>query len=234
MLWRDYQVTVAQLFRDLGLRAEVDVTVPGARARHDVDILVSFERWGVEHKWIVDCKRHRRSVPKRDVESLKSIAADVGAHHAFLVAESGFQPGALAAAQLTNVTLTTLEDLRRKAQNDIVRFALDHVQALAVELRERMHTFRDTTQTSDHSFVSKLKEGIDGSAEMRAVSAVSIILDGALRAKAHQFPVLVPDPDSPQGVSIVTDVDEFLEATASRLEMVKHWVETQERNCQHP
>jgi hypothetical protein len=54
--WRDYQRAAAEFFTSLGLTAEVDATVTGSRATHDVDVLVRFATFGINHMWVVECK----------------------------------------------------------------------------------------------------------------------------------------------------------------------------------
>ena len=40
--WREYQNQVADLFRSLGCLAEVEASVKGVRATHDIDVWVVF------------------------------------------------------------------------------------------------------------------------------------------------------------------------------------------------
>jgi len=113
--WRDYQESTAYFFRVLGMDANVGERVAGARGRHDVDVVVRTSRAGIEHieqLWIVECKRWRRSVSKLHVAALVSIVQDVGADRGFLMSETGFQPGAFKLASLSNITLTSLTELK--------------------------------------------------------------------------------------------------------------------------
>lgn len=56
--------------------------------------------------------------------ALVGVVQDVGADRGVLVSQKGFQPGAIRAAEHTNVTLTRLEKLKQTAQNDLVLSAL--------------------------------------------------------------------------------------------------------------
>ena len=38
--WREYQKATAEVFRDLGCRAEVEKTIKGARGTHEIDVYV--------------------------------------------------------------------------------------------------------------------------------------------------------------------------------------------------
>lgn len=123
--WREYQEEVAEFFRAAGLGAETEVTVAGVRTSHDIDVLVKSEYMGVEVTWIVECKRWNKAIPKEKVFTLRSIVDDVGADRGFIMAEGGFQSGALEAALLTNVTLTSLDEMKER-----LRFEISRVEAL--------------------------------------------------------------------------------------------------------
>jgi restriction system protein len=89
--WRDYQDQVAQFFRSSGMDAKVE----GARARHDVDVLVEFEKLGIRHRWVVECKPWKRRIPKERVLTLQGVVSDIGGDRGFLLCEVGFQSGAI-------------------------------------------------------------------------------------------------------------------------------------------
>lgn len=54
--WREYQEEVAALFRRQGCNVEVEKVVQGVRAKHEVDVYVSFHRSGIECTWVDECK----------------------------------------------------------------------------------------------------------------------------------------------------------------------------------
>ena len=61
-----------------------------------------------------------RPVPKDRVETLKSIVSETGADRGFLLCERSFQSGAITAARLSNITLTSLEDLLANAEANLM------------------------------------------------------------------------------------------------------------------
>ena len=123
--WREYQEVVAEAFRKLGCRAEVDKTVTGARGPHEIDVYVTFEKFGHECRWIIQCKLWSKAVDKSVVQTLQSIVQNVGADRGVIFCENGFQSGAHTAAQHTNVLLQgSLEDFRLTAQLDMSRIPL--------------------------------------------------------------------------------------------------------------
>ncbi len=110
--WSEYQEEVALFFRDLGLTAETNATIAGVRTTHQIDVVVRSKHAGIAVTWLVECKHWKSPVPKDKVFTLRSIVEDTGADRGFIMAESGYQSGALEAARLTNTSLTSLQDLK--------------------------------------------------------------------------------------------------------------------------
>ena len=132
--WRDYQEQVATFFRENGCNAEVEAKVQGARASHDVDVLVTFDRHGVPCQWIIECKLWNRAVPKEKVLILKNIVEDVGADRGILFSESGFQKGALSAVHKANITLQhKLEEFEKTAVMQMQSIALIEKADVAIQ-----------------------------------------------------------------------------------------------------
>ena len=123
--WREYQEAVAEVFRNLGCRAEVEKKVVGARGSHKVDVFVTFQKFGRECRWIIECKLWSRRVDRSEVVKLQSIVQNIGADRGVIFTEIGFQSGAYDAAQNTNILLQcSLENFGRTAQLDMSRVPL--------------------------------------------------------------------------------------------------------------
>ncbi len=122
--WKKYQEDAAAYFRSLGLNAETDVKVKGARTSHDVDVLVTSHYVGFDIKWVVECKCWKTPVNKLHVLGLREIVSDVGADRGILLSESGFQSGAIEAACLTNIQVTSIADVSASASKSIYAMRL--------------------------------------------------------------------------------------------------------------
>lgn len=109
--WNEYQEKSADLFRTLGLEAETNVTLQGVRGKHDGDVVVRSKVVGIELLWLVECKHWQRRVSKLHVAALTTIINDVGADRGVILAEKGYQSGAKAMAETSNITLTSLAEL---------------------------------------------------------------------------------------------------------------------------
>lgn len=133
--WHNYQEEAAAFFRSLGMDAQTDVTVQGARTKHDVDVLVKSRHVGFEVTWIVECKCWQTPVNKLHILALREIVADTGADRGILLSESGFQIGAKEAAALTNVHLQSLADSEAAASAEVIAMRL-------AELNDRVQNCR--------------------------------------------------------------------------------------------
>jgi restriction system protein len=135
--WQEYQEEAASFFGSLGLEAITDFTVHGVRTTHDVDVFVKSHHVGFDVVWIVECKHWARRVTKLHVLALREIVADVGADRGILLSEAGFQSGAVEAATLTNVHVTSLANLRSTASAEIMAMRLREVYDRVESCRER-------------------------------------------------------------------------------------------------
>lgn len=125
--WKDYQEEVAEFFRSLGVTAATDVPLQGVRTTHDVDVLVTINMAGLSVRWIVECKHWKTAVNKLHVFALREIVADIGADRGIILCEAGFQSGAVEAANLTNVHVSSLAALRVSSRDTIALFRLRYL-----------------------------------------------------------------------------------------------------------
>lgn len=117
--WKQYQADVAEFFTSIGIPATTDVLLAGVRGTHAIDVVARPTVAGRELLWIVECKFWKRPVPKEKILTLHAIAQDVGADGAYVMAEAGYQSGALQCARATNLMLTSLKDLCETARVDV-------------------------------------------------------------------------------------------------------------------
>lgn len=95
----------------MGLTANTNVTLAGVRTTHDIDVTVTAHFAGVDLLWVVECKQWKRRVTKSHVLALRTIVHETGADRGFMMAEKGYQAGAVEAAASSNITLTSLAEL---------------------------------------------------------------------------------------------------------------------------
>ena len=230
MDWKQYQEEVAAFFRSLGFKAEVNHVVEGVRSKHAIDVYVTFERWGLLHTWIVECKLHARAVTKADVETLKSIASEVGASLGFLLSESGFQSGALDAARKTNVVLSSLEELRTKSRDDVMREALIALGNRALALQDKMFREFMCDVEKGPGYVSRrVRDGVDGERFYSMVGSIAMLNMAVDRVRLGYLPVTLPgnfDKD-PDAYVHCTTLDQVVAEATRVVQRVQTWVAQQ-------
>ena len=95
------------------------MTIRGVRTSHAVDVVVKSQHVGFEITWLVECKYWSTPVTKVHVLALREIVSDTGADRGIILSESGFQSGAVEAANLTNVQTSSLAELRVSTKSSV-------------------------------------------------------------------------------------------------------------------
>jgi len=133
------------------MTADTDVSRKGVRTTHDIDVLVTLQYAGFQILWIVECKQWQTRISKLHVLALREIVSDMGADRGILLAEVGYQAGALEAATLTNVQLTSLATLRITAESQAYTMRL-------IELYDRVQSCRERYWAIDK--YSRIEHGL--------------------------------------------------------------------------
>ncbi len=148
--WREYQESTANFFRRLGLSAQIECEVDGARGRHAIDVYVEGQLYGIPFKWIIECKAWKSSIPKEKVMALGAIVQDVGADRGFLLSESGFQSGALRVARNTNITLSSLDDLSAASDEVVADAAIGELHWRLQKAQNRLREIKRNQFDNDY------------------------------------------------------------------------------------
>jgi hypothetical protein len=149
--WPDYQEKAATVFRSLGLEVETDTHLDGVRGQHAVDIEVRGRRAGLDQLWVATCQHRRRQVAELHVASLATIVADVGADRGILLSEMSFQAGARGLAYKSDITLTSLVDLRAHAETEVLLVPLDDGRRRLSRVLERRSVLRREEENAGRS-----------------------------------------------------------------------------------
>ena len=214
MNWRNYEQQTAEFFRRLSCDVELGVVIKGARTKHKIDVWVVFTRFGIETKWVVDCKFWAKPVTKEKVLVLAGVVQDVGADRGVLVSQRGFQAGAIRAAVHTNVTLTSLNELKQTARNDLVLSTLHTLETKAIALKYGLNELFDTERISRQSIRSRPLPGVDGRAVMGAIGKLSVLDFGFEHARLGRPPFLIEFDDSDQRITART-LEEFVDRAST-------------------
>ncbi|GBG35815.1 restriction endonuclease [Mycobacterium montefiorense] len=185
--WKEYQEATATYYRALGLSAETDETIDGARGVHKIDVAVRGYRAGVRFLWIVECKYWNRRVDKSVVSTLRDIVQDVGADRGIILSRRGFQSGAPALATKSNITLTSLDELQTDTEDEYKEYrcvlVTKRCQAIIDEITALSTLFR-----RGGMYGTSFPAGLNG---IEFTGRASILRSAAEAALAGKWPIRV-------------------------------------------
>ena len=227
--WSQYQERVADLFRSVGLSAETNVRLTGTRTTHDVDVVVKGSLAGLTVTWLVECKYWKSRIPKKEVFTLRTIVDDTGSDRGFIMAESGYQSGALAASCYTNVLLTSIEDLNETLAPEIGKVLLHSILDRVTSCRKRYWQISKEDRIEFGLRPDSMALGY------RSTAVLDVVEFFAREALLHGFPVRynsdielcyesmrhwrsLPESDTVRGIQAPAELYEVLNLEFSALE----------------
>jgi len=212
--WKKYQEDAAEYFRSIGLNASTDVTIKGARTQHDVDVLVVSHYVGFDITWIVECKYWKYPINKLHVLGLREIVAEVGADRGILLSESGFQSGAIEAANLTNIQLTSLADMRGNASHSIYAMRLRDLYDRVGICKDRYWEIPKQKRIEYGLRAEMFEHGYSGT------SVINMCVDILTRAFRGTYPFQSEDI----GASLLFGKDKYFESPKEVAELIESQV----------
>lgn len=211
MDWREYQEAVADLFRSLGCEVETNETVQGARAEHDIDVWVTFRRFGLQNKWIIECKYWNSIVPKEKVQALKSIVEDIGADKGIIVTEIGFQSGAIYSSNFTNISLKIFKKLKESVKEEIEQKLIKNMGEKVDNLLHRTHGFVTNEVVNENLTKIVPKQGVNSTEYDETMGKLYFVEFGLKFAERGEFPAPISFIKTEDKVVGAKDIVEFLE-----------------------
>ncbi len=222
--WKEYQETAAAQFRALGLTAETDQRLVGARGQHDIDVAVRGNRAGMEFLWVVECKRWKTNVPKSAVATLSTIVQDLGADRGIILSEKGFQSGAIRLAQGSNVTLTSLAVMRDKTYREWVEYQCAELVGRFKAVREKVSSRTVVTRQGDATF-ARTPGGLNTTKVYGRTAILEVVIDHGV-LKDH-WPLMVPivDADGAESKVRTNNFAEFIALADGELTEIEQEVD---------
>lgn len=116
--WKDLQNKVAEVLVQSGFfNVEVEKKIETVRNSVTVDVFAQEVKFGRTSTLIFECKQWSAKVPQSVVQAFRATMSDCGADCGYIVSKSGFQNGALEAANYTNIRLRTWETFQTEFLN---------------------------------------------------------------------------------------------------------------------
>jgi hypothetical protein len=161
LMVRDMTQTLLDAHHGLNtIAVQHDVRLKGTSGhRHQIDVYWEYQRAGITHRVIVNCKRYSRAVQITDVEAMKGVIADFPGTKGVIVTTKGYQAGALLYAKAHEIGLKVIrpaskEDYAGRAREIISDVRLVDSQIIKTEMLIDEPWFRKNI--SDTAILEKL------------------------------------------------------------------------------
>lgn len=130
--WQDLQYIVYTAFKQLGYLAHLEKKIESVRSIIEIDVFAEKNLGKFDYeKIIIECKHWNSNIPQEIVHSVRTVAEDVGANKAYIIAKKGFQKGAVKAAANSVVKLFTFDDfIKEISESWLKRFKRDYYEEL--------------------------------------------------------------------------------------------------------
>jgi Restriction endonuclease len=206
--WQEYQSEAARLFQELGCETGLEKSIRGVRSSHKIDVSVRFKKFGLEVFWIIECKCWNSTVTKEKVLALKSVIEDVGADRGLLISKSGFQAGAIRAAEATNITLTDLGQIRELTSGDLQTALIQQLEKSATELRYALLELNSAERARHYR--RGVLFPVDSLDVFHAVGVLSILQFGFDQVRLGRPPYPYTVSESGAGMNFTDSLEEFI------------------------
>ncbi len=163
--------------------------------------------------------------------ALRSIVDGVGADRGFIISKTGFQSGAIRAAGYTNITLTSIEDLKQIVSGELARSALYRLETSATRLGHEIQSLYRVERPTTNSLTSSLLPGVDGNAVKWAAGTLFALVIGFDSIRLAEPPYAVSFNEEGNGIVAVPSIESFLENASVLIQDVERIVGVQMKNA---
>jgi len=157
--WKNLQDLVASIFREIGCETFTEKEIDTVRGKVEVDVYAKDNKSTPESLYICECKFWNKPVPKNVVHSFRTVIADSGANHGYIISKKGFQSGAYDAAINSNITLRSWSEFQEEFFNIWNQASIDK---LSSKLRE-ICRYADVEEYPDcnvSEYIDNTKKGL--------------------------------------------------------------------------
>lgn len=111
--WRDLQVRIHRILTECGMKAEIERRIELARGIVEIDVFAEDPGSTPPATYVCECKNWATAIPQGVVHGFRTVVLESGANLGMIIARTGFQSGAHAAAAYSNIRLMTWEEFQR-------------------------------------------------------------------------------------------------------------------------
>lgn len=110
--WRALQTDVGRILSECGFAVEVEKKVDSARGSVELDVYAEETVRGRPYVIACECKFWKSRISQAVIHGFRTVIQEIGANVGYIISMEGFQSGAVAASELTNLKLLTWEEFQ--------------------------------------------------------------------------------------------------------------------------
>jgi hypothetical protein len=110
--WQSLQTEVGRILEECGFGVEIERKIQSARGVVELDVYAEEMVRGRKYAIVCECKHWKSRIPQTVVHGFRTVVQEVGANIGYIVSMEGFQSGAMAASDLTNLKLVTWKEFQ--------------------------------------------------------------------------------------------------------------------------
>lgn len=110
--WQALQTEVGRILSECGFTVEVEKKTPSARGVVELDVYAEETVRGRKYAIACECKYWKSRIPQSVVHGFRTVVQEIGVNIGYIVSMEGFQSGAVAAGDLTNIKLVTWQEFQ--------------------------------------------------------------------------------------------------------------------------
>ena len=115
--WQELQQFVGSILSECGFVTEIEKSIETVRGKISVDIY-GERKESFESKIICECKNWETPIPQTVIHAFRTVINDSGADHGYIISKVGFQKGAYAAIEKSNVSIISWEEFHEKFKKE--------------------------------------------------------------------------------------------------------------------
>lgn len=110
--WQSLQTEVGRILEECGFGVEIEKKIQSARGTVELDVYAEETVRGRKYAIACECKHWKSRIPQTVVHGFRTVVQEIGANIGYIVSMEGFQSGAVAAGDLTNLKLVTWQEFQ--------------------------------------------------------------------------------------------------------------------------
>jgi restriction system protein len=110
--WQLLQTEVGRILSECGFTVEVEKKLTSPRGTIELDVYAEETIRGRRYAIACECKHWKSRIPQTVIHSFRTVVQEIGANVGYIISLEGFQSGAIAASELTNLSLVTWQEFQ--------------------------------------------------------------------------------------------------------------------------